>query len=449
MRSGPGRWRSEIAADPRRVVVIDDDPTGTQAVSGLPVLLRPDPAALDGFFAGPHRAVFVLSNSRALPRAAAVELVGRIAADVRRAARSAGAAVTILLRGDSTLRGHVFAETDAVDPAAPVLFVPAFIAGGRLTVDGVHYLHTAGVRRPVAETEFARDPVFGYRSAHLAEWVREVGGAHRCAVGVDAASLRRDGPDAVADALCAATAGTVVVPDAQTEEDIEAIAVGLIRAERRGARVVVRCAASLAATRAATGTRPIGRIAVRPPGRVLLVCGSFTEASSRQLAALRGVAGRCREVPMPAAADDGAGPDDAGTDDGAGPDRAAQLAALRDRLAVDLAEHGCALLTTPRGYRPDVADALMDRLVEVVAGLAGRVDLVIAKGGITSARLARDALGAGTADVLGQPEPGVVLWRLARPGGPMPYLVVPGNVGTDETLANLLAMVDTGAGGNG
>jgi len=40
--TGPGidpalvrRWRAEIARDPRRVVVIDDDPTGTQGVSGI------------------------------------------------------------------------------------------------------------------------------------------------------------------------------------------------------------------------------------------------------------------------------------------------------------------------------------------------------------------------------------------------------------------------------
>ena len=72
------RWRAEIAQDPRRVVVIDDDPTGTQGVADLPVLLRPGPAALAEFFAGPYRSVFVISNSRALNRAAAVSLVSRI-----------------------------------------------------------------------------------------------------------------------------------------------------------------------------------------------------------------------------------------------------------------------------------------------------------------------------------------------------------------------------------
>jgi uncharacterized protein YgbK (DUF1537 family) len=419
------RWRAEIARDPRRIVVSDDDPTGTQSVADLPVLLRPGPAALAEFFAGPCRSVFVISNSRALDRAAAVSLVSRIVREARVAARRAGVGEpAILLRGDSTLRGHVFAETDAVDPALPVLFVPAFLAGGRLTLDGVHHLRTGGALVPVVDTEFARDPVFGYRSRRLADWAREVGGRHRIPIPVSASALRRDGPDLVADALCGAGAGTVVLPDVATESDLTAVVAGLVRAERRGARVVVRCAASFAEVRTGARGRPVGRIPVRPPGRVLVACGSFTDAATRQVAALDGLARRCREIP-----------------------ETGDVEGVVQRLAADLDRYGRALVTTPRTYRPGVSDALMDGLVSVVRRLRDRVDLVIAKGGITSARLARDALGVDSGYVVGQPEPGVVLWRLP---GPMPYVVVPGNVGTDQTLARLLSMVDpAGASGAG
>jgi uncharacterized protein YgbK (DUF1537 family) len=412
------RWRAEIARDPRRVVVIDDDPTGTQAVSGVPVLLRTGPAALAEFFVSPYRSVFVISNSRALDRTAAVSLVGRIVREVRVAARRAGAGdPAILLRGDSTLRGHVFAETDAVDPALPVLFVPAFLGGGRVTVDGVHQLWVDSRLVPVADTEFARDPVFGYRSRHLADWVREVGGEHRTPVHVPASTLRRDGPAAVAEVLGAAGAGTVVLPDVATEADLTAVAAGLVRAERRGARVVVRCAASLAEVRTGARGRPVDRIPVPAPGRVLVACGSFTDAATRQVAALGGLTRRRREIP-----------------------ETGDLDGVAQRIAEDLDHERRALLTTPRAYRPGVSGALMDRLVSVVRRVRDRVDLLIAKGGITSARLARDALGADLGYVVGQPEPGVVLWRLL---GGMPYVVVPGNVGTDQTLARLLSMVDT------
>src|SRR4051812_17657673 len=107
-------WQAEIAADVRPKVIIDDDPTGTQAVSDVDVILRPDRAAFDDLFASGRRAAFVLSNSRALSERAAAALVGEIARTATAAARAAGLRATVVLRGDSTLRGHVFAEVDAV-----------------------------------------------------------------------------------------------------------------------------------------------------------------------------------------------------------------------------------------------------------------------------------------------------------------------------------------------
>jgi uncharacterized protein YgbK (DUF1537 family) len=416
-------WRAEIAADDRFTVIVDDDPTGTQAVSDVDVILRPGRAAFDA--AAAHRSVFVLSNSRALPEREAAALVAGIARTAQDAARTAGRPLRLVLRGDSTLRGHVFAEVDAVSPGTPVLFVPAFVDGGRFTEDGVHRLRTPSGSVPVAETEFARDPVFGYTSRDLAGWVREVGGGRRRAVTVPLTRLRERGPDAVADALAGAGPDAVVVPDCVTESDVLAIAAGLVRAERRGARVQVRCAASLAAALAGLTTRPLARVAVPPPGRVLVACGSFTEAGTRQLRALDGLWERRVELPVtPHPGDD-----------------RALARAVRERLAED----GRALLATDRvpGHDriPAAPALLMDTLVATVRHLAPEVDLVVAKGGITSARLATDALAATSARVRGQILPGVPVWDLRTPLGRPAYVVVPGNVGADDTLRRILAQV--------
>jgi uncharacterized protein YgbK (DUF1537 family) len=421
-------WQAEVAADERVKVIIDDDPTGTQAVSDVDVILRPGRAAFDAVFASPSRSVFVLSNSRALPEREAAGLVGAIARTAAAAARAAGRPMRLILRGDSTLRGHVFAETDAVAPGTPVLFVPAFVDGGRFTQDGVHRLRTPAGTVPVAETEFARDPVFGYTSGDLPGWVREVGGGRRHAHTVPLDRLRADGPDAVADALVEAGPETVVVPDCVSQDDVLAIAAGLLRAERRGAAVVVRCAASLAAALAGLSTRPLDRIELPPPGRVLVACGSFTAASTRQLQALDGLWDRRVEIPVAAHRGD---------------DR--RLAdEVRERLAAD----GRALLATDRspGHSrvPAAPELLMDALVATVRHLAPEVDLVVAKGGITSARLAADALRAISARVRGQIRPGVPVWSLRTPLGGPSYVVVPGNVGTDDTLRDILGRIDTG-----
>jgi uncharacterized protein YgbK (DUF1537 family) len=77
----------------------------------------------------------------------------------------------------------------------------------------------------------------------------------------------------------------------------------------------------------------------------------------------------------------------------------------------------------------------MDALVATVTSVADLADLVIAKGGITSAEVATRGLGARTATVLGQVEPGISLWQLDTG---MPYLVVPGNIGSTDTLTSLV-----------
>jgi uncharacterized protein YgbK (DUF1537 family) len=418
-------WQAEIAADVRPKVIIDDDPTGTQAVSDVDVILRPDRAAFDDLFASGRRAAFVLSNSRALSERAAAALVGEIARTATAAARAAGLRATVVLRGDSMLRGHVFAEVDAVAPGTPVLFVPAFVDGGRFTEGGVHRLRTPDGAVPVAETEFARDPVFGYTSPDLPGWVREVSGGRRHARTVPLDRLRGEGPDAVADALVAAGPDTVVVPDCVSQDDVSAIAAGLLRAERRGASVVVRCAASLAAALAGLTTRPLERIELPPPGRVLVACGSFTAASTRQLRALDGLWERRVEIPVaPHPGDD---------------------RRLAEEVCERLAADGRALLATDRapghGRVPAAPELLMDTLVATVGHLAAEVGLVVAKGGITSARLATDALQATSAHVRGQIRPGVPVWNLRTPLGSPSYVVVPGNVGADDTLRDILGRI--------
>lgn len=80
-------------------------------------------------------------------------------------------------------------------------------------------------------------------------------------------------------------------------------------------------------------------------------------------------------------------------------------------------------------------------LVKLVEGIETRPRYVIAKGGITSSDIATKGLNMRRAIVLGQAAPGVPLWRCEEetsrhPG--VPYVVFPGNVGGDNTLAELV-----------
>ena len=97
----------------RRVVALDDDPTGTQGVSGLPIVLHPDASTLERVgrdWAGP---IWVLTNTRAMTSSDAVSTIETIASTIR---STLGEDVQLVLRGDSTLRGHVLAEIDKRQP---------------------------------------------------------------------------------------------------------------------------------------------------------------------------------------------------------------------------------------------------------------------------------------------------------------------------------------------
>ena len=144
-----------------KTVVLDDDPTGTQSATGVRVLLRWDADRLTAALREVD-AVYLQTNSRAVDASAAVALCERIRGEIDTAVDRLGEPVQVVLRGDSTLRGHVFAETDVFARDEPILFSPAFPAGGRVTVGGVHYVEVDGQRVPAHETEYAADPVFGF-----------------------------------------------------------------------------------------------------------------------------------------------------------------------------------------------------------------------------------------------------------------------------------------------
>ncbi|EQB53135.1 hypothetical protein CGLO_07174 [Colletotrichum gloeosporioides Cg-14] len=80
-------------------------------------------------------------------------------------------------------------------------------------------------------------------------------------------------------------------------------------------------------------------------------------------------------------------------------------------------------------------------LVQLVEKIDVRPRYLIAKGGITSSDAATKGLKMRRARILGQAAPGVPLWRCdeetSRHRG-VPYVVFPGNVGSDQTLADVV-----------
>jgi uncharacterized protein YgbK (DUF1537 family) len=431
-----------------KVVVIDDDPTGTQSVAGVPVVTSADEQDLRWALAQDTPCLFVETDSRAMPESAARTLNEALARRLARLARELDIELRLVSRSDSTLRGHFPAEPLALAEglrrgglAAPELTVvcPAFLSAGRITVGDVHYVADAEHYLPVAQTEFARDATFGYHHSDLRAWVRARAGARAQVTSLGIEELRVGGPTRVADRLLQLEPDGYLVVNAAAPQDLNVFVLGLLATEDAGRQLLLRTGPSLAGHRAALGPRQAddNDLARRGRGGGLVVVGSHTALTTGQLQVLL-ERHRLQVIEL----------DATGLADPTTGDDAVQ-SAVHDADAA-LQRGDVALVTSRALVRADSAAAslaLSRRVADGVAEVVRRLDSehelgwVIAKGGITSSEVARHGLGARRAWVLGQMFPGLVpVWRLERSGRqPLPYVVFPGNVGTDDSLADAVS----------
>jgi uncharacterized protein YgbK (DUF1537 family) len=441
------RIQAAVADSGRKVVALDDDPTGVQTVHGVGVLARWEAEALAAELRNVEPLFFILTNSRALPEARAVALNLEIAGNLLDASRKTGVACVIASRSDSTLRGHFPAETDALAAVLGgvdgVLICPAFFEGGRVTAGDIHFVRDDDRFVPTAETEFARDATFGYSARTLPGWVEEK--THRRIRTADIASLtlaeiRSGGPARVAERLRAVRDGQPVIVNALDYPDLWTIVLGLLQTEAEGKRFLYRTGASFVRARAGISARPLltrnellGENAPRP-ARGLVVVGSHVRRTTEQLQRLLDTPDTIGiEVNVPALVRDD--------------ERDREITRVRRQASDAIATGQTPVVYTSRQVeRPEgmeelaVARAVSDALVAIVRGIEMRPDFVGGKGGITASDIGTLGLGAERATVLGQIRPGVPVWRL----GPesrfpaMPYIVFPGNVGDAETLAEIV-----------
>ncbi|MFG1704153.1 four-carbon acid sugar kinase family protein [Nonomuraea sp. M3C6] len=436
-------------ASGRRMIVLDDDPTGTQTVSGLPVLTRWSVGDLRWALAQGAPAVFVLVNTRGMAAADAAARDREVVRASLEAAALEGVEVVFASRGDSTLRGHFPLETDVIAETLDrqvdaVVLAPAYIDAGRVTVDGEHWLRTTGGLLPVGESEFARDATFGYRASALPAWVEEKSGGaipRREVPVITLRELRSGDLPALVARLTSLDAGRPVAVDAACDDDLRMLTLALVEAERMGKTFVYRVGPSFVRSRS-------GQVAVPPiddarlrsltdsaTAHGLVVVGSHVAQTTRQLDRLR------TRLPAPLIELESDRLLDPGGVE-------AYVAEVVERVVALLASEEVVLSTSRVLLTAGSGEAnlalsrtISAGVVRVVRGVTARVRpaFVIAKGGITSSDVATDGLGIVRARVLGTLLPGIVsLWVAAegRSAG-LPYVVFAGNVGDDEALADV------------
>ena len=159
-----------------KIIIFDDDPTGSQTVYGCPLLLNWDEKTLKKAFAKSSSLIFLLANTRSLSPEFAAERTREICSSIKKFFLQQGYSKDdyfYISRGDSTLRGHGVLEpailAEELGPFHATFHIPAFLEGGRTTENGIHFLNGT----PVHLTDFARDNIFGFSTSVLSEWIEE------------------------------------------------------------------------------------------------------------------------------------------------------------------------------------------------------------------------------------------------------------------------------------
>ena len=426
-----------------KIIVLDDDPTGSQTVHSCLLLMQWDVETLRQGLRDESPIFFVLTNTRALSAAAAAAVTREVCQNLKQAIALEGVQEFLVVsRSDSTLRGHYPIETDVMSaelgPFDAHFLVPAFFEGGRITRDSRHYLMVDGEPVPVHETEFAKDSVFGYSTSYLPDYVAEKTDSGIVALDVQRFTLS-DIRGGCLDRLMALRGNVCGVVDGEVQADLDRFAQDVLNAAAQGKRFLFRSAASILTALAALPPQPIDAdhmaSYVRDGKPGVIIVGSHVKKTTEQLEHLLnapGVVGL--EVNV---ADLRDGDEDA-----------------RDRLVFNLIKqvntahregHVPVVYTSRQELTFDTVQARLDfglevsqLLMEVIQKLPLDIGFLISKGGITSNDTLSTGLALTTARLLGQILPGVSVVRTPadHPQFPdLPVVLFPGNVGDAAALA--------------
>lgn len=441
--------QEEVQKNEKKIVVLDDDPTGVQTVHDISVYTGWDLDSIREGFAEEGKLFYILTNSRGLTVAQTTQVHQDIARRVAEVSRETGKDFILMSRSDSTLRGHYPLEPrllkDIVEEETGVkidgeVMCPFFKEGGRFTINDVHYVKYGDELVPAGETEFARDKTFGYKASDIKEYIEEKTGGEFKACDVTSISLediRALNIDKIVDQLMQVRDFHKIVVNAVDYVDVKIFCVALYRAMAQGKHFMFRTAAAIVKEIGGISSQPLltreQMITKETANGGVIVVGSHTEKTTRQLEELKKIPGIVSiEFDSDLVLDD--------------VKFAEETRRVRSLIEETIAGGKTAVAYTRRKLlviENDTKEEALIRSVKIsdaVQSLVGELTVepsfVIAKGGITSSDVGTKALRVRRANVMGQIRPGIPVWQTRSESKfpNTPYVIFPGNVGEDVTL---------------
>ena len=437
----------------KKIVVLDDDPTGVQTVHDVSVYTDWEEESIRQGFQEEESMFFILTNSRSFSAEETEEVHRDIAKRIGCVARELGREFMIISRGDSTLRGHYPLETETLagelkKSAGQIIdgeiLCPFFPEGGRYTINNIHYVKEQEQLIPAGMTEFAKDKTFGYRNSDLCAYIEEkTGGTYRkqdcIAISLD--ELNSLDIFSIKKKLMQAHHMTRIIVNAVSYGELKVFCAALVLAMKEGKQFIIRSAASLPKVLGGVSDQQmLGRKQLEKEeknGGIVLI-GSHVRKTTEQLECLKTLSGNIdfmefqvnssfvkngleQEVEKTVAK--------------------AETAILQGRTVVIYTSR---TLLAPDNATPEEKLQISVRISNAVTSIIGKLHIkprfIIAKGGITSSDVGTKALHVKKARVMGQVKKGIPVWMTGAeskfPG--MPYIIFPGNVGEVDTLKEIV-----------
>lgn len=438
----------EIENSNKKIVVLDDDPTGVQTVHDVSVYTDWTEESIRNGFEEDNKLFYILTNSRGFTTEQTIKAHTEIANTVAKVGADLNKEYIIMSRSDSTLRGHYPLETKLLKDIEMEhgkkidgeILCPFFKEGGRFTINNIHYVKYDNTLVPAGETEFAKDKTFGYTSSDMCEYIEEKTNGEYKKEDVTCISLddiRSLNFDKIEKQLLNVNNFNKIVVNAVDYCDIKVFCVALYRAMANGKTYMFRTAAAIVKVIGGITSEPLltkeKMIVKDNKNGGIVVIGSHTKKTTSQLEVLKEVEG-IEFIEFDS---------DLVLDEAKFEEEIKRVVSLSEKY---ISEGTTVVTYTKRKLLVVENDSKEDALVrsvkisDAVQSLVGRLTVepsfVIAKGGITSSDVGTKALAVKKANVMGQIKPGIPVWQTGEESKfpKTPYVIFPGNVGEITTL---------------
>lgn len=442
------KWLDAAASFHGKIIALDDDPTGVQCVHDVSVYTDWSENSIHQGFQENQKLFFLLTNSRAFSKEKTTRVHQEIAERICQESKKEQMPFLLLSRGDSTLRGHYPLETDILRNEIEKemgyridaeILCPYFSEGGRFTINDIHYVQDHEKLTPCGQTEFAKDETFGYASSDLKDYIEEkTEGSYReeDVISIPLSLLREQNYEEIESILRNAMVHARMIVNACDDHDVMVFITAMYHVMAEGKHFLARCAAPFVRVAAGISSKPLleGKDFHLADGRGgLIMVGSHTAKTTKQMEELKALDHivflemNCETVL-----------DDERKDE--------YIRSLAEKASDEIKKGITVCIYTSRIVIHRDSDTkeealarsvrISDALQSIVRKLSVSPAWVIAKGGITSSDIGVKALGVRRALVLGQIEPGVPVWKTDSTSlfPSIPYIIFPGNVGTEQTL---------------